>query len=167
MGSENIIEEYFVCSAIHEDIPELVRMKLGLQEHMEKANSLILRYTEEWKRGLSATFGKLLNDSNVTVIKAVTNKDKKTVGMMVGTVNEHPQFTIERSGKIDDVWVDIDHRNKGLASQMLSDLLSRFTEKGIKHITLNYVVNNIEAEQTWRALGFNPAITNCVTIMKD
>jgi predicted GNAT family acetyltransferase len=84
------------------------------------------------------------------------------VGMIVGTINEHPHFTIEKSVKIDDVWVDNEHRQKGICSQMLSDLLNRFSEQGIEHFTLNYVVNNLEAEQTWRALGFTPIIINSV-----
>ena len=54
------------------------------------------------------------------------------------------------------------HRQHGICSKMLLDLLNRLRAKGIKHITLNYVVNNTEAERTWRALGFTPIITSCV-----
>lgn len=165
MGTEKSGEEYSVCTATQKDIPELVRMRLKLQEHMEKANSLILRYKDEWKHQLPLLYNKLLNDSNVIIIKVITKKEDEVVGMMVGTINEHPQFT--KSVKLDDVWVDTEHRQKSICSRMLLELQNRFTKKGVKHFTLNYVVNNIEAEQTWRAMGFTPIITNCVAKMKD
>jgi hypothetical protein len=44
---------------------------------------------------------------------------------------------------------------------MLSCLFNRFEDKGIEHFTLNFVVNNSEAEQAWQALGFTPTIVNC------
>jgi ribosomal protein S18 acetylase RimI-like enzyme len=162
MVIENISEKYAFCMATHKDIPELVRMRLKLQEHMEQVNNFILRYKDNWKNGLPLLYEKLLNNSNVIIIKTITKEDDVVVGMIVGTINEHPHFTIEKSVKIDDVWVDNEHRQKGICSQMLSDLLNRFSEQGIEHFTLNYVVNNLEAEQTWRALGFTPIIINSV-----
>lgn len=166
MGKENFQEKFSICLATQEDIPELVGMRLKLQEHMEQVNSLILRYTDEWRNELPTLYKELLNNTNVMVLKAVSKQDDEVVGMMVGTIQEHSHFTIERSAKIDDVWVENQHRKKGICSQMLSYLLDRLTEKGIEHFTLNFVVNNIEAEQTWRALGFTPTITNCVAKIK-
>jgi hypothetical protein len=40
MVIENISEKYAFCMATHKDIPELVRMRLKLQEHMEQVNNL-------------------------------------------------------------------------------------------------------------------------------
>lgn len=162
MQQEKITGEYLVCTAAKQDIRELVRMRLLLQEHMEQVNALILRYNSDWKNELPLFYNKLLDDLNVLILKAITEKDHEIVGMMVGVIVEHPNFTIERSVKIDDVWVDTEHRKKGVCSLLLTDLRNRFAEKGIKNFTLNYVVNNREAEQTWRALGFVPTITNCV-----
>jgi ribosomal protein S18 acetylase RimI-like enzyme len=142
-------------------------MRINLQDHMERVNRLILRYKDEWRNDLPLLYKRLLNDSNVIIVKAVATKKNEVVGMMVGTIQEHPRFTIERSVKIDDVWVDTDHRQRGICSQLLSHLQERIAENGIKHFTLNYVVNNNEAEQTWRALGFTPIITNCAAKMKD
>ena len=155
-------ENYSIDTAAEEDIPHLVRMRLDLQEHMEQANRLILRYTDQWRNELPSLFKELLSDSNVIVLKAVSKKNSEIIGMMVGTINDHQQFTMQRSAKIDDVWVDESHRQHGICSKMLLDLLNRLRAKGIKHITLNYVVNNTEAERTWRALGFTPIITSCV-----
>lgn len=165
MQEENITREYSVCTATQQDIRDLVRMRLLLQEHMEQVNGLIMRYGNAWKKDLPFLYNKLLDDLNVVIIKAITEKDNKIVGMMVGTIIEHPYFTIVRSVKIDDVWVDAEYRQKGICSLMLTDLHKGFAEKGIRDFTLNYVVNNNEAEQTWRALGFIPTITNCVVKM--
>jgi len=113
MQKENMTGEYSVCTATQQDIRDLVRMRLQLQEHMEQVNGLILRYSNDWKRELPLLYNKLLNDLNVVIIKAITEKDNEIVGMMVGTIIEHPCFTIVRSVKIDDVWVDTEHRQKG------------------------------------------------------
>lgn len=160
---ENFEQKYSINTVTEADIPHLVRMRLCLQEHMEQANSLILRYTDKWRNKLPLLFKEMLNNPNVVVVKAVSKQDSEIVGMMVGTISEHQQFTIQRSAKIDDVWVDKNHRQQGICSKMLSGLLNRLTEKGIEYFTLNYVVNNIEAERTWQALGFTPTIMNCVT----
>jgi len=167
VGTENVSEKYSIRTAIQRDIPELIRMRLKLQEHMEHVNNLILRYKDDWKNDLPFIYNKLLNDPNVIILIAVTKQDNEIVGMMVGTIHEHHQFTIEKSVKIDDVWVEAEHRQRGICSQILSDLHNRFTEQGIEHFTLNYVVNNLEAEQTWQRLGFIPTIINCVAKMKD
>lgn len=166
LGMNSFGEKYLINFATKEDIPHLVRMRISLQEHMEQTNSLILRYTDKWRNELPSLFKELLNNSNVLVIKAVSKRDSEVVGMMVGTINEHLQFTIQRSVKIDDVWVDENHRQQGICSKMLSNLLNRLTKKQITHFTLNYVANNIEAEQTWRALGFTPTIMTSVAKIK-
>lgn len=167
MEKEDFQEKYSICTATQEDIPKLVGMRLKLQEHMERANNLILQYTDEWRYELPLLYKDLLKNSNVVILKAVSKQVDEVVGMMVGTIHEHSHFTIEKSAKIDDVWVDNEHRKKGICSQMLLYLRDRLTEKGIEHLTLNFVVNNIEAERAWRALGFTPTIMNCVAKMKD
>lgn len=88
VGTEIISEKYVFCTATHKDIPELVRMRLKLQEHMEQANNLILRYKDEWRNELPLLYKKLLNNSNVIIIKAITKEDHGVVGMMVGCINE-------------------------------------------------------------------------------
>lgn len=129
MGKENFREKYLICAATQEDIPKLVGMRLKLQKHMEQANSLILRYTDEWRNELPSLYNELLKNSDVVVLKAASKQDGEVIGMMVGTIHEHSHFTMEKSAKINDVWVDNEYRQKGICSQMLSYLLDRLTEK--------------------------------------
>lgn len=49
MGTENVSEKYSIRTAIQKDIPELIRMRLKLQEHMEHVNNLILHYKDDCK----------------------------------------------------------------------------------------------------------------------
>jgi hypothetical protein len=107
---EKFQEQYSICTATLEDIPELVGMRLKLQDDMEKANTLILRYTDEWRNELPSIYKELLDDSHVVILKADSKQDDDVIGMMVGTIYEHSHFIIDRSAKIDDVWVDNKHR---------------------------------------------------------
>jgi len=165
--TENITEEYSIRTAVQSDIPNIVSMRLKLQEHMEQANDLILRYKDEWKNNLPDLYTDFLRNSNAVIMVAETKHGNKIVGMMAGTINEHFHFTVEKSVKIDDVWVEVEHRKKGICSQILAELLKYFSGQGIEYFTLNYVLNNFEAENTWRKLGFIPTIVNSVAKMKD
>ena len=58
------------------DIPKLVEFRIKLQEHMENANDLILRYNDRWKATLHEFYKKKINDptSSVFVAQNVVNR---------------------------------------------------------------------------------------------
>ncbi|TGE37248.1 GNAT family N-acetyltransferase [Desulfosporosinus fructosivorans] len=151
-----------IRKATKDDVPVLVRMRLMLQLHMETANERILKHNETWKVGLPQFYSDLIGNSNSLGLLVFDNEKGQAVGMTIGQLIEDREMEVQRYVKINDVWVDEDYRRKGVCSLMVNKLIELYKERGINTFTLNYVIDNLEAEATWRALEFEPIIKSCV-----
>lgn len=153
---------YIIRKATKDDVPVLVRMRLMLQLHMETANERILKHNETWKMELPHFYCDLLDNSNSLGLLAFDNEKGQAVGMTIGQLIEDRDLEVQRYVKINDVWVEEDYRRKGVCSLIVNKLMEFYKERGINTFTLNYVMNNLEAESTWKALGFETIIRSCV-----
>ena len=63
-----------------------------------------------------------------------------------------------KSGRIDDIGIDPEHRRKGLCTSLVSHLVEFFASAGISSLMLEYVEGNQEAEQTWTKFGFHSVL---------
>ncbi len=52
----NMNIKFKIINADIDHIPDLVRMRLLLQNHMENSNDNILKYTPEWRNNLNVYF---------------------------------------------------------------------------------------------------------------
>lgn len=153
---------YIIRKATKDDIPVLVRMRLMLQLHMETVNRQLLKHNETWEMGLPRFYNDLIGNSNSLVLLAFDHEKGKAVGMTISQLIEDRNMEDLWYVKINDVWVEEDYRRKGLCSLMVNKLKEFYKEIGIKTFILNYVLNNLEAENTWKALGFEPIIKSCI-----
>ena len=162
MLETELLPQYFIRRATKDDIPALVRMRLMLQNHMETANERILKHNETWGNGLPRFYSDLIDNSNSLGLLVFDNENRQAVGMTIGQLIEDRDLEVQRYVKINDVWVEEDYRRKGVCSLMVNKLMQIYKERGINTFTLNYVINNLEAESTWKALGFETIIRSCV-----
>lgn len=146
-------------SAELKDIPKLVEFRIKLQEHMENVNELILRFHKGWKSTLPETYKKKISDPDCLFLVVHTDENE-IIGMAIASKQDHSHFAIEKSVKIDDVWVEKEYRRKNICKRLLSHIIEHY--KDINLFTVNYVEDNVEAEKTWEQLGFKPAIHFCV-----
>jgi len=157
-----LLPNYIIRKATKDDISVLVRMRLMLQIHMETVNKQILKHNETWEMGLPRFYSDLIDNSNSLVLLAFDKEKEQAVGMTIGQLIEDMNMGIQRYVKINDVWVEENYRRKGICSLIVNMLMGFYKEKGIITFTLNYVIKNLEAESTWKALGFEPIINSCV-----
>jgi len=157
-----LLPNYIIRKATKDDISVLVRMRLMLQIHMETVNKQILKHNETWEMGLPCFYCDLIDNSNSLVLLAFDKEKEQAVGMTIGQLIEDMNMGIQRYVKINDVWVEENYRRKGICSLIVNMLMGFYKEKGIITFTLNYVIKNLEAESTWKALGFEPIINSCV-----
>jgi len=129
---------------------------------METVNEQILKHIETWEMGLPRFYSDLIDNSNSLVLLALDNEKGQAVGMTIGQLIEDRNMEVQRYVKINDVWVEENYRRKGICSLIINMLMEFYKESGIKTFTVNYVINNLEAESTWKALGFEPIINGCV-----
>jgi ribosomal protein S18 acetylase RimI-like enzyme len=77
------------------------------------------------------------------------------VGFLVATIErEIPIYKIGRYAFFHDLWVDAGYRNEGIARQMVTLAIERFTQLGIAQIRLETAATNDIARALFSKCGF-------------
>ena len=150
---------FIIRSAANKDIDYIVTMRLRLQEHLFASNSNIWPMSTKRVGALPKFYRNALQDPKSHLVVAEDEKSGAILGMGLGRIHEHDEHVPNESGKIDDIWVEPNYRQKGLCKKILSELMTFFESKGIDMMVLNYVNGNLEAEAVWRRLGFHSVLT--------
>ena len=80
-------------------------------------------------------------------------------GFLIGTVErEIPIYRLEEYGFIHDVWVEPDYRNEGVARQLVTTAVERFTRIGVRQVRLDVLVSNEPALGLFKKVGFRESI---------
>ena len=94
-----------------------------------------------------------LNSENKLLLVAENNG--KLMGYAAGEIQTRsPIFRISENGYINDVFVEEEFRELGIARKFLTELKNWFESKNIKHIELSILANNVIAKKTWATFGF-------------
>lgn len=84
----------------------------------------------------------------------------KVVAFLVGTVEaEIPIYRLTHFGFIHDLWVEEDYRHEGIARQMVTLAVERFSEIGVKQVRLDTAAANQAARGLFTTCGFRPSVT--------
>jgi ribosomal protein S18 acetylase RimI-like enzyme len=143
-------EHFSIRSATEKDIDSIVAMRLRLQEHLFAINSNVWQMSTERIAGLPTFYKNALEDQHCRLVVAEDEESGVILGMGLGRIDEHEEHVPNKSGKIDDIWVEPNHRQKGLCKKIVSELLAFFESNDIDTMVLNYVKGNLEAEAVWR-----------------
>lgn len=150
------------------NLDELVKMRLFLQKHLERANPLVWRYAEERKKLMRQEVSKSLIDKNCLMLIAEVKGE--IVGFTHGLVNHRTDRIPNIVGILATVYVYKEFRRRSIGSQLVQELCQFFKTNNIQEISLGYIHGNIEAKRFWESLGFKPvritANTNINTIEK-
>jgi ribosomal protein S18 acetylase RimI-like enzyme len=103
-------------------------------------------------------YRKMMLNEDIRLLVIYDKETEANVGMAFGWKLTNDQFIPDKSGRIEDMWVDPAHRKKGLCKRLLSDLVRFFKEDGVTDLTIQYVEGNHEAEHTWEKLGFQTVL---------
>jgi ribosomal protein S18 acetylase RimI-like enzyme len=150
---------FLIRSATEKDIDSIVAMRLRLQEHLLDSNSNVWQLSTKRIAGLPMFYKSALEDQHCHLVVAEDEESGVILGMGLGRIHEHEEYVPNKSGKIDDIWVESNYRQRGLCKKIVSELSAFFESNGIDTIVLNYVNGNLEAEAVWRRLGFQSVVT--------
>lgn len=154
---------FLIRSAIEDDINEIAQMRLRLQEYIEECNSSLWKMSNRLISELPNNYKKHITDKNARLVVAVCKETNKVVGMGLGRMYFHDIYTPDKSGRLDDIWVDEAYRRKGICNQIVQNIMEFFVENSIKSVVLDYVKGNIGSEIVWNSLGFKPILETAVT----
>lgn len=119
----------------HEELDDRVRMREG---------------SVEWFADLVQS---LLGSESDRVVMAET-AEGKVVGYAIGRERERVPWEPERFGFVSDIYVDIGHRRRGVATALFRDLRDWFEKRGLVSIEGDVLHLNPVSQAFWRALGF-------------
>jgi ribosomal protein S18 acetylase RimI-like enzyme len=69
-------------------------------------------------------------------------------------VRRNPQLTVDRVGKVDNIFVAQDKRGKHIGTKLIESLCEYFTRQGVKYIEISCDVQNPDALRLYKRLGF-------------
>ncbi|KXA91063.1 hypothetical protein AKJ57_02640 [candidate division MSBL1 archaeon SCGC-AAA259A05] len=139
------------------DFNTLMKLRLSLQKHTEKSNSLIWRVTEGGMEGLKKELEEMVADEDSRIL--VAEKDgEEIVGFIAGRVLRNEKYRPRWVGKISLLYVEVKHRRQGVGKSLVEKLLMFFNSKNVEDVTLRYVSGNKEAENFWKEFEFDPVI---------
>jgi ribosomal protein S18 acetylase RimI-like enzyme len=148
-------KRYVVKIATTKDIDDLVRMRFSLQEHMSKTTPFLWKLSPKRLSEQVEFYRKMMSNEDIRLLVIYDEESKKNIGMAFGWKLTNDQFIPNKSGRIEDMWIDPAHRRKGLCKSLLSELVQFFSAAGVASLTLQYVEGNHEAEHIWTKLGFH------------
>lgn len=101
-------------------------MQMALQESMEKIGSKLLRLNHQNVDKLRAYYQQQIEDPQAQVTIAVQSESARTIGMGAGKIWLHADCLPPRSGELIDIWVDPEHRRRGLSERIIPPCYDSF-----------------------------------------
>jgi ribosomal protein S18 acetylase RimI-like enzyme len=154
------MNRYGIREATADDLDVLTEMLYRLDAHVSGAPREILAMTEAGEAALRDRLRRLVDAEEARLLVVTLGGEVVAMGGIVvwgddGTWTT-PERRARRTAVIDDVWVDEDHRRRGLTRRLLDALVDFAESAGAREIVLEYSLANPEAEATWARFGFRP-----------
>lgn len=149
---------YEIHTATADDVGDLVRMQIALQESTLDVGTYMLRLGREGLVQLHDYYRSQIADEQTRILVAKDGRTARAVGMGTGRIWVHAGCVPSRSGELIDIWVEPDHRRNGLATRIITRLLQFFHINRIEFLAVNYVEGNETAAALWKKLGFSPVL---------
>jgi ribosomal protein S18 acetylase RimI-like enzyme len=148
--------DYSIRPATSGDLPELARMRTALRDYLGECDPAIWLISDEKAGRLAEFYGELIKKDTARVYVAETGGIP--VGMLVVRILDNPHVKPARFGRIDDAWVDPDHRRRGLMRRLTQACGDFLASGGVERVMLDYAIRNPDSEKCWSNLGFEPCV---------
>lgn len=159
-------QPYTIRPARPADLDRLVALQLALQDHLEASNPHLWRMLAEARDQLRGQLAARLAAPGACVLVAEHPQDG-VIGVLYGRVVTNTRYTPSRAGTIDQVYVQPDHRRRGVATRLVAALCAFFERERVDDVSLRYVAGNDEAAAFWTALGFAARIVTVGISLAD
>ena len=140
------------------DLPDLARMRRALQNMLVECDPKVWRLSAELLGKLEQFYEDVMQKDTNRIYVACDEADRP-VGMLMVRILDNPNMDPRPIGRIDDAWVDPDHRRQGLM-RALTEACCRFLEeRNVPTVMLDWAIRNVPSIHCWQNLGFEPLIT--------
>jgi len=152
------LPEYLIRPATEADLPDLARMRVELRDFLGSCDPDVWQISDSKADALADFYRDIINTDTARIFVA-TNSDSSPVGMLMVRVLENRNIKPGRFGRIDDAWVDPEHRRRGLMRRLTRAAAGFCQELGVERVMLDWAIRNPDSEKCWTRLGFKPVVT--------
>ncbi len=159
------LDDFSYREATKEDLPLILKWTVQLLAHESLKNEIELQLKDNVSLLLEEWLKNLISDKNTLIIIA-TDESKMPIcsaGIIIGHIqlqpNDFTQYGLH--GVIQMVWVDINYRNNGLASQLVAHVEETFVNMDVPYCEVQFSNSNCEADAFWSKSGYQKASHNC------
>ncbi|HSR63132.1 MAG TPA: GNAT family N-acetyltransferase [Gammaproteobacteria bacterium] len=168
------MSEITIREATEDDVPMLVEFLVDLGLHVSGGKRRTL--SKKAKKRLQAFLRDYLYDREKYLVVACDPANKPVA---MGNIQiwhnpnlwEEAEAPDQKSGFIDDLWVEPEYRKQGIMARMLDALIEFAEGHDIEELILEYAISNDEAAAVWERLGFTPtgvrATANTATVRQN
>jgi ribosomal protein S18 acetylase RimI-like enzyme len=163
---ENTPHSYRVRAATAADLPELKRMRVGLQDLLAEKDPRVWRLSPELIHTLDQFYAKIMEKDENRIFVAADAGDKP-VAMLMVRILDSPHMDPRPFGRIDDAWVDPEHRARGVMTTLVEEACRFLAARNVSMVMLDWANNNPPSGECWQKLGFKPLMTMGFTAPND
>ena len=142
--------------ATKSDLDTILTFRKRLQRHLTDSNPRIWRRDTESPALRDEALDEITGPGRWTII---AEHNHTPIGHISGRAITRTDEEPATIGAITTMWVEPNHRNRGVGTTLVRSLLQKLTQAGAQDITLRIVNGNTEAQRFWAGLGLQPTIT--------
>lgn len=157
------MSNYTFREANLEDLSLILKWTEELMKHESLSKNLELPLVKNVSQLVEQWLQNLITDNNSLIIIAMEEPLSIPKGVIIGYMQLQPnEFTVfNMHGIIQMVWVAKNHRQKGLAKQLVKHMEDTFKNVEIPYCEIQYSDSNEEAKAFWKKLGYQAVSHNC------
>jgi ribosomal protein S18 acetylase RimI-like enzyme len=139
--------------ATPEDVPQVLPLVKGICDLHESWDPVRFDFKDNVVEMYRLWLTERAKDERSVFI--IAERDGKIVAYIVGTIEpEIPIYWQPECGWIHDIFVDENYRNEGIARQLVTLSVEKFTQLGVEQVRLNTAAVNETARELFKACGF-------------
>jgi ribosomal protein S18 acetylase RimI-like enzyme len=148
---------YRARAAAAADCETLAVMRRQLQQLLEQESPALWRMTAARSAALGDFYAECLSDADVLILVAETSDAAEPRIIGTATARIETGRDVARFGSIEDVWVEPEHRGRGICRALVAKLTEFFQAQGVNELSVGFAHGGTAAE-LWQRLGFTPAV---------
>jgi ribosomal protein S18 acetylase RimI-like enzyme len=139
------------------DSEALAILRRKLQHVLEQESPSLWAMTEARKDALVEFYAQCTVDPTVQVLvaEAADPDASRIVGTAIGRLEAGRD--VARYGSIEDVWVEPEHRGRGICRALVLQLTEFFQDHGVQKLSVGFAHGGTAAG-LWQRLGFTPTV---------
>ena len=161
MADDNALGTITVRAARREDLPAASQLAAELVRLHHAYDPLRFMSFEPLEEGYERFLRTQVDRDGIVLLVAILRRggDETVVGYVLGSLEDRDWSDLrDKCGKIHDVYVDERVRQRGVASHLVEEAVSRLSALGAPRVVLMAAWMNEGAQRLFARLGFRPTM---------